>query len=115
MIFFFALIFILTLILILLKLSHKYNLLFNYSGDEHQKYTFSYRTPLIGGTIFFLFLLIFFDLNHLTKFFLFLIYIIGTLSDFKLLVSPAKRFILQFLIIILIVHMMMHLLMKKRL
>ena len=53
MIFFFALIFILTLILILLKLSHKYNLLSNYSGDLHQKYTFSYRIPLIGGTVFF--------------------------------------------------------------
>jgi UDP-N-acetylmuramyl pentapeptide phosphotransferase/UDP-N-acetylglucosamine-1-phosphate transferase len=104
MIFFFALIFILTLILILIKLSHKHNLLSNYSGDEHQKYTFSYRTPLIGGTIFFLVLLLFIDLNYLIKFFLFLIYIIGILSDFKLLVSPTKRFILQFLIIILIVH-----------
>ena len=53
---------------------------------------------------FFLFLLIFIDLNYLIKFFLFFVYVIGTLSDLKLLESPTKRFILQLLIIILIVH-----------
>ena len=99
MIFFYSVIFLLISYIILAKLSLQYNILLNYSGDNHQKNTFLYRIPLIGGSIFFSFLLIFIDIDYLIKLFLFFIYILGIFSDLKLLESPIKRLLFQFLII----------------
>ena len=104
MIFFYSVIFLLISYIILAKLSLQYNILLNYSGDNHQKYTSSYRIPLIGGSIFFSFLLIFIDIDYLIKLFLFFIYILGIFSDLKLLESPIKRLLFQFLIIIFFLY-----------
>ncbi len=106
MILFYALIFILVSILVFIKLSKKYKILLNYTGDSHQKFTSFEKTPLIGGCIFLLFIFLFTDFTYLMKLYLMVIFTIGILSDLKLLKSPNKRLILQFLIIIIFLYLL---------
>lgn len=106
MILFYALIFILLSTFIFIKLSQKYKILLNYNGDIHQKYTSFEKTPLIGGCIFLLSIFLFTDLTYLAKLYLISIFIIGILSDLKLLKSPSKRLIFQFLIIIIFLYIL---------
>lgn len=68
----------------------------NYSGDFHQKFSGEKFIPLAGGLyliIFFGFFLykIFFEIYY----FLFVIFIIGLLSDLRIVISPLKRLIMQ--------------------
>ena len=95
-------IFILTFVLI--QFSNRYQILENYSGEEHQKYTSFKNIPLVGGSIILLFILFFIDLNLLVKLFLTCIFIVGILSDFKILVSPPKKLLAQFIIIIFFLY-----------
>ena len=74
MILFYALIFILVSILVFIKLSKKYKILLNYTGDSHQKFTSFEKTPLIGGCIFLLFIFLFTDFTYFTVCLLFLLF-----------------------------------------
>ena len=73
----------------------KLNLLPNYSGSDHQKFTNEANVPLSGG-IFILstFFLLFNSQLDLISFFV-VIFLIGLASDKNFLISPKKRLILQ--------------------
>ena len=105
MIYILAAISILILTFLLIKFCNKYKILGNYTGDKHQKYTSFKNTPLLGGIISMLFILIYIDFNYLVKFFLTSIFIIGILSDLKILISPTKRLVSQFIVIIFFIFM----------
>ena len=77
----------------------------NYSGDLHQKYSGEKFIPLSGGSyliIFFVFFLyqIFFELYY----FLFAVFLIGLLSDLRVVISPFKRLIMQIIVIVFFVY-----------
>jgi hypothetical protein len=102
--FFFGLLFILILSTILLLLCKKYNFLLNFSGEKHQRYTSSKNIPLIGGTVSLAFILIFSNFELETKFFILSIYILGFLSDIKLIKLPIKRLLAQFIIVLFFLY-----------
>ena len=102
----FAAITLLIFAFILINFCHKYHILENYSGDKHQKYTSSQHTPLIGGIICLLFTIFCINLNLVIKLFLFSIFIVGILSDLKILLSPTKRLLLQLIIIIFFLYVL---------
>ena len=104
MIYIFAVISIFILAFVLIKFSNRYKILENYSGEEHQKYTSFKNIPLVGGSIVLLFILLFIELNLLIKFFLISIFIVGIFSDLKVLVSPIKKLLVQFIIIIIFLY-----------
>jgi len=106
MIYVYAAITILISIFFLINYCHKYHILENYSGDKHQKYTSSQHTPLIGGIVCLLFIIFFINLNLVIKLFLFSIFIIGILSDLKILLSPTKRLLLQLIIILFFLYLL---------
>jgi UDP-N-acetylmuramyl pentapeptide phosphotransferase/UDP-N-acetylglucosamine-1-phosphate transferase len=99
-------IFLLILTFFLIKFCNKHHILENYSGDKHQKFTSSQNIPLIGGSIFLLYFFFFINLDLVIKFFLASIFIVGILSDLKILVSPTKRLLLQFIIIIFFLYVL---------
>jgi UDP-N-acetylmuramyl pentapeptide phosphotransferase/UDP-N-acetylglucosamine-1-phosphate transferase len=77
----------------------------NYSGESHQKFSGEKYVPLAGGLyliIFFAFLLqpTFIELY----FFLFLTFLIGLLSDLRLVSSPFKRFVMQTILILFFIY-----------
>ncbi len=79
----------------------KINKLYKTSSDPHQKYSSDILGNPIGGYVIFLFLLFFnFYFDYLELFFLFSIFLLGTLSDYKLFNSPKYRLLFQILIII---------------
>ena len=104
MIYILSAIFVLISTFFLIKFCNKYHILENYNGDKHQKYMSSAHIPLIGGIICLLFIFLFINLNLVIKLFLASIFIVGILSDFKILLSPTKRLILQFIIIIFFLY-----------
>jgi UDP-N-acetylmuramyl pentapeptide phosphotransferase/UDP-N-acetylglucosamine-1-phosphate transferase len=106
MIYIYAGIFLSILAFFLIKFCNKYHILENYSGDKHQKFTSSQNTPLIGGSIFLLYFFFFINLDLVIKLFLASIFIVGILSDLKILVSPTKRLLLQFIIIIFFLYVL---------
>ena len=82
------------------------NLLSNYRGYKHQKFSGTKKTPLSGGLFLICSCLILFyinDFNHLLSLFLFFIFCIGFISDINLLSSPKLRFLIQFIIIVFFV------------
>tara|TARA_B100000989_G_scaffold215266_1_gene163777 strand:+ start:948 stop:1967 length:1020 start_codon:yes stop_codon:yes gene_type:complete len=80
----------------------KKGFLVNYSGDNHQSFTNKKDVPLAGG-LFLLLPIIFFLNDFFINCFMILIYLIGLLSDRKILISPKKRFLIQCVLIILFV------------
>ena len=83
----------------------KKSFFYNYSGDPHQKYSGEKFIPLSGGLyliIFFVFFLykFFFELYY----FLFAIFLIGLLSDFRLIISPLKRLVMQTIVTLFFVY-----------
>lgn len=81
--------------------SKKKNILTNYSGEKHQKFLNNTQVPLIGGIIFLIPIIYFFKNNLFVSLFIMIIFILGFLSDLRLLNSPKKRIILQIFIIFL--------------
>jgi UDP-N-acetylmuramyl pentapeptide phosphotransferase/UDP-N-acetylglucosamine-1-phosphate transferase len=74
------------------------------SFDPHQKYSSDALGNPIGGYVIFLFLLFFnFYSNYLELLFLFSIFLLGTLSDYKLFNSPKYRLLFQILIIFIFI------------
>ena len=101
-------------VLILFLFSIKYvskffinkNFLLSHSGELHQKFTSTKPIPLIGGSyLFILFSYILFELEIFNLFYpLILIFILGLLGDQKKIVSPKKRLLFQFLILIFLAN-----------
>mgnify|MGYP001177725391 CR=1 FL=1 len=85
-------------------IANKKNFLPNYSGESHQKFFNEKKIPLIGGILILPILLtIFLEKNFLFTLIGCLIFLIGFLSDSKILSSPKKRFILQLFVVSLFV------------
>ena len=72
--------------------------------SKHKKFMKIKNVPLSGGILFLLFVLFFFrDLDNVDYLFLFLIFVVGLLSDVNIINSPTKRLILQLLFLVLYV------------
>ena len=70
----------------------------------HQKFTTDFIPPLIGG-YFIIYVFLFYEtVPDIYKVLYFSIFLIGTLSDFKILNSPSLRLFLQIIIILLFVE-----------
>ena len=82
-----------------------YNILLNYKGQKHQKFSGLINVPLSGG-IFLTFssIILFFPYNFILSLFILLIFIIGFISDTNLLSSPKLRFVIQSIIIIFLFY-----------
>ena len=74
--------------------------------SNHKSFVSSDITPLSGGIIFFISILIFssFETSYI-KILLMFIFIIGFLSDLNYLVSPFKRIFYQILVIVVFIHL----------
>lgn len=98
--FLFLIFFGLIITLFLILFSKKTLLLLHISGDTHQNFIKSVKTPLIGGIAIFLYF--FLDYKNINSYFLFLFFIliVGILSDLKIIKSANFRLIIQFLILL---------------
>ncbi len=99
----FITIFLILSIYFINKLLFKTKHLSNYKGYKHQKFVGHKNVPLSGG--FYLvsscvILFYFSNYNQLLSIFLFLIFIIGFISDINLLSSPKLRLLIQAIIVI---------------
>ena len=100
---FFVTIFLILSIYFVNNLIFKINHLSNYKGYKHQKFVGFKNVPLTGGFYFVCSCVILFyfnNYNHFLSIFLFLIFIVGFISDINLLSSPKLRFLIQTIVII---------------
>ena len=75
--------------------------LLNYTGQEHQIYTYKDQIPLSGGLFIFLFFI--FNINNFDLYFvifLTFLYIFGLLVDLNKINSPSVRFVIQIIFLI---------------
>ena len=85
--------------IVLRVISSKINVLESKFHNNHQELIGSESIPLIGGLIFFIYILINFSLFGKTLIiFSFLILMLGIVSDTNLLSSPRIRLLTQFII-----------------
>lgn len=97
---YFLFLFLALVILILNILLIKKNYLPSLSGDDHQKLTFNNSIPLSGGVyLIIIFFVLFYSQIGLLFFSIFFMFLIGLLSDIKIINSAKLRIILQFIII----------------
>ena len=73
---------------------NKNNFLQSLTGDKHQLFIEKNNVPLSGGIILFIFSIIFF-IQKIEFFYFFIVFLIGILSDTKILKSAKVRFLLQ--------------------
>ena len=79
--------------------------LLNFSGETHQKFLGTKKTPLSGGIFLILFLsTILIEKNMIIYIFLIFIFVLGLFSDLKILSLPSRRLFYQFILIILFVY-----------
>ena len=79
--------------------------LLNFSGETHQKFLGTKKTPLSGGIFLILFLsIIFIEKDIIIFIFFIFIFILGLFSDLKILSLPSRRLFYQFILIILFVY-----------
>ena len=99
--------FILTSLLIIL-ISRKYSFFLDKKTEIHKKVLNPNKNFFLGGVIFFLYISYFLIINNKFIFllFLFFIFLLGLLSDLKLIDDPKKRFIFQIFIILLFVSIL---------
>ena len=90
------------LTLILNYILVKKKLFLNFKGDIHQKFLSSKNIPLSGGIV--LIFTSYYYLNLLNTIYVFLIFLVGFLSDTKILKSPRFRFIVQFIVLLVIIY-----------
>ena len=100
--------FYLTFILIsfsIIYISRKYSFFLDKKTEVHKKILNPNKNFFLGGIIFFLYISYFLIINNKLIFLLFLllIFLLGLLSDLKLIDDPKKRFIFQIFIIFLFV------------
>lgn len=82
-----------------------YKKLNNFKGDIHQKFSNHQNVPLTGGIYLAIFLALFFyEVYGLYILFFLCIFILGFLSDIKIINSPKKRIIIQILILFLFIY-----------
>jgi UDP-N-acetylmuramyl pentapeptide phosphotransferase/UDP-N-acetylglucosamine-1-phosphate transferase len=80
--------------------SKKKFLLDDTESSDHKKFVNNnLNIVLSGGIVFFLLFLFFTSFNLYLKLFVFLIFLIGILSDLKILNSPSLRLLLQFFVV----------------
>ncbi len=99
----FLTIFLIVSIYYLNTIIFKINRLSNYKGYKHQKFVGFKNVPLSGGFYFVISCIILFyfsNYNHFLSLFLFLIFVVGFISDINLLSSPKLRFLIQTFVII---------------
>tara|TARA_B100000787_G_scaffold163914_1_gene146058 strand:- start:1826 stop:2863 length:1038 start_codon:yes stop_codon:yes gene_type:complete len=95
------------LIFLINNFCKKNNLISNYTGERHQKFLGKKNIPLTGGIFLTLISVAIFYNNYLLfSIFLFIITILGFISDIKLLSSPRLRFLIQSITIIIFVYFM---------
>ncbi len=88
----------LILVLIYLYFSKKFEI--KSTGNSHQKFATNNIPPLLGGYFLVLVILLNVEINLSQKILFFLIFLLGTSSDFKIINSPNIRLILQTIVII---------------
>lgn len=98
--------FIVLALVTFIYLCKKNKFLLNFSGNNHQKFTSSKNTPLVGGVILVCFFLFFVEISILFKLFIFLIFIIGFFSDLNFLTSPKNKLIYLFIAVFLSLYYM---------
>jgi len=87
--------------------SKKFNLIPNFSGEDHQFFLKENKVPLIGGVLFLILSIYFFyEKNILFCFSIFFIFSIGFFSDTRIINSPKIRIFLQTLIVFLTVYIL---------
>ena len=80
------------------SLFSKKNFLLSFTGDKHQKFTSNLKIPLTGGVVLFLsFMFLEIDIN--TKILCLLFFLLGLISDLKILSSANIRFLIQIMLI----------------
>ena len=77
----------------------KKKLLLNYTGDRHQSFSNQKNIPLIGGIFLILPLILMNYQNIVYSILLILTFLLGFLSDQKILISAKKRFLLQIILV----------------
>ena len=95
-----------TIIYLINEFFKNQNLLSNYRGYKHQKFSGLKNVPLSGGPfLIFSFLILFYfnNFNQSLFLFLFFTFCIGFISDINLLSSPKLRFVIQCIIIVFFV------------
>jgi len=86
-------------------LSRKLNLLPNFTGENHQYFLKEKKIPLIGGILFLISSInLFYEKNLIFCFIIFIIFIIGFLSDNRIINSPKIRIFFQSLVIFIAVY-----------
>ena len=98
--------FIFTLLIILLLnfFLKKKKFLLNFTGEKHQIYFSNKNIPLSGGIVIFILSFYFLDQSLLQIILLSLIFLVGLMSDLKLLKSPYLRIILQIISVFVIIN-----------
>lgn len=87
--------------------SKKFNLIPNFSGEDHQFFLKENKVPLIGGVLFsILSIYFFYEKNIIFCCSIFLIFSIGFFSDTRIINSPKIRIFLQTSIVSLTVYML---------
>ena len=94
--------------LLIIFISRKYSFFLDKKTEVHKKVLNPNKNFFLGGIIFFLYTSYFLIINNKFIFLLFLLFIflLGLLSDLKLIDDPKKRFIFQIFIILLLVSIL---------
>ena len=94
--------------LLIIFISRKYSFFLDKKTEVHKKVLNPNKNFFLGGIIFFLYTSYFLIINNKVIFLLFLLFIflLGLLSDLKLIDDPKKRFIFQIFIILLLVSIL---------
>ena len=86
-------------------LSRKLNLLPNFTGENHQYFLKEKKIPLIGGILFLISSInLFYEKNLIFCLIIFLIFLVGFLSDNRIINSPKIRIFFQSLIVFIAVY-----------
>lgn len=101
----YVILFTLSITLILNSIASKKNFLVDKKFNLHKSFATLNLVPITGGLIFLISCLFFFSSdNYYFKVFLFLIFLIGFLSDINFIFSPSKRLLLQAFIILIFIY-----------
>ena len=94
--------------LLIIYISRKYSFFLDKKNEIHKKVLNPNKNYFLGGIIFFLYITHFLIITNKFIFLLFFfsIFLLGLLSDLKLIDDPKKRFIFQLLIILLFVSIL---------
>ncbi len=94
--------------LLIIYISRKYSFFLDKKTEVHKKVLNPNKNFFLGGIIFFLYISYFLIINNkfILLLFLLFIFLLGLLSDLKLIDDPKKRFIFQIFIILLFVSIL---------